>query len=255
MFLLFWNVNKSRSSKLARAGSNSGNYALSSSLPSISHPTISPSLRYSARNTTPSNRPPTGIDLALGLNGFQRLTFDKPARTPTTLAGNGDETHDPRPGRLVSSAGPRSKWEEAAKWERIEAEVNERKARDEEERKEAARQAQERRLEEESQELREEKSRQLDQVVARDWRYQLDLKQKREEQERLREFQDAHDLRRKIQEEQQMELARLKQREREMEEIKRWVKKQKQQSLSPRQRNLLMMLMRPDDYDFAAGRI
>ena len=42
-----------------------------------------PSYMYRHHN---ANRPPTGVDMALGLNGFQNLSVtDAPVRTPTTL--------------------------------------------------------------------------------------------------------------------------------------------------------------------------
>jgi len=42
--------------------------------------------RYSTGNSTYTSRPPTGVDLALGLNGYDKLPASAgPSRLPSTL--------------------------------------------------------------------------------------------------------------------------------------------------------------------------
>lgn len=81
-----------------------------------------------------NSRPPTGVDLALGLNGFSAKEYpiiSKPPRVPTTLQPLDERDY------LRRSATLRTREEESQKWERIRMEVEKRRFAEEAEARQA----------------------------------------------------------------------------------------------------------------------
>lgn len=78
------------------------------------------SLSYSQGGALYTSRPPTGVDLALGLSGYDKLynteatTASREVRTPTTLQAYKDEDEEMK--RRVASLDTQE-----AKWQRIKA--------------------------------------------------------------------------------------------------------------------------------------
>ena len=83
------------------------------------------SLRYSQGGALHTSRPPTGVDLALGLSGYDKFynaqnssqASTREVRTPTTLQAYKDEDEEMK--RRVASLDAQE-----AKWQRIKATKN-----------------------------------------------------------------------------------------------------------------------------------
>jgi len=142
----------------------------------------------SVTNGVHSSRPATGIDLALGLNGYSDkmlsgLEADKvKARIPSTLQPLDDEDEQRR------AAVRRSREAESEKWESIRKEVDARRAQEQEMERNFVQQAKDQMVRENNGEVREEISKQLDKSVVKDWDYQLEFKKKRAEEAKLAEM-------------------------------------------------------------------
>lgn len=112
---------------------------------------------YSQGGASYTIRPPTGVDLALGLSGYDKLGNDFPAhkqRPPSTLQPLKDEDEEMK--RRVASLDSQE-----AKWERIREEVEERRQREKREHDNYVAEAKRHQFQENNEEAREEVTRQL----------------------------------------------------------------------------------------------
>lgn len=114
---------------------------------------------YSQGSSSYTIRPPTGVDLALGLGGYDKLgpANDFPAhkqRAPSTLQPLKDEDEEMK--RRVASLDSQE-----AKWERIREEVEERRQREKREHDNYVAEAKRHQFQENNEEAREEVTRQL----------------------------------------------------------------------------------------------
>ncbi|XP_040575763.1 uncharacterized protein [Lepeophtheirus salmonis] len=124
---------------------------------------------YYSGSSKYTSRPPTGVDLALGLNGFKDLTPLPRARVPSSLQNDRLEKYD-----FIKSY--RDRTDESEKWSNFKSEVEERKTREEMEKKKILEESRYQQLENDSILLREERTKELENKLPNDWDYQIQLK-------------------------------------------------------------------------------
>ncbi|XP_059084546.1 calponin homology domain-containing protein DDB_G0272472-like isoform X2 [Tigriopus californicus] len=176
-------------------------------------PVLSSRRQRSIGNAAHSYRPATGVDLALGLNGYQSVSFPHPPRIPSTLSSLGVEETPP-------SIRPRSCMDR----ERVShmlATVQAQKQAEEIERKKLVQEAQEKKVQMESEELLSERSRQLGQVMAKDWNYQRSLKEKQKLDEQLQIAQEVLDRNKRLEEETRLQQTDRLEKERTLADERR----------------------------------
>jgi hypothetical protein len=116
--------------------------------------------RYSQGSAQYTARPPTGVDLALGLSGYDNFGggLEPVKRVPSSLQPLKDEDEE-RKRRVIDLEA------EEAKWTQRKAEVENRRARDKQEHDNYVYEAKSQQLAENCQEAREEVSKQLNKVT------------------------------------------------------------------------------------------